>query len=71
MISQKGKRKLIYEGENFCWFVRVSFQKGHRIHIVSEDKKLHLEYPFLDTETPVTSAYVRKLLREYFRKHIR
>lgn len=68
MISQKGKRKLTYEGTNFCWFVRAGSRGGHRIYIVSEDKKLRLEYPFLDTEVPVTPAYVRKLLREYFRK---
>lgn len=68
MISPKGKRKLTYEGENFCWFVRVNSTGSHRIHIMSEDKKVHLEHPFLDTEVPVTPAYVRKLLEEYSRK---
>ena len=66
MISQKGKRKLIYEGEIFCWFVQVNSTGSHRIHIMSEDKKVHLKRPFLDTEVPVTPAYIRKLLEEYF-----
>lgn len=68
MISRRGKRKLTYEGENFCWFVRVDSTGAHRIHIMSEDKKVNLQRPFLDTEEPVTPAYVRKLLEEYFRK---
>ena len=69
MISRRGKRKLTYEGENFWWFVRVDSTGAHRIHIISEDKKVYLKRPFLDTEVPVTPAYVKKLLEEYFRKY--
>lgn len=63
MVNKKGKRKLIYAGKIFYWFVRID-DAGHRIHIVSDEGK-HLAYPFLDTEVPVTPGYIRKLLEEH------
>ncbi len=53
MVSKKNKRKIVYEGTNYYWYVRIN-EHGHRVHIISDDKKVHLEYPFLDTEIPVT-----------------
>lgn len=70
MVSSKGKRKLNYEKQNFLWFVQVTSAGAHRIHIISEDKKVHLVRPFLDTEVPVTPVYIRKLLEEYFRRQL-
>lgn len=52
MVSKKNKRKIVYEGTNYYWYVRIN-EHGHRVHIISDDKKVHLEYPFLDTEIPV------------------
>lgn len=51
MVFKKNKRKIVYEGTNYYWYVRVN-ERGHRVHIISDDKKVHLEYPFLDTEIP-------------------
>lgn len=65
MVSGKNKRKLEYEGKNYYWYVRVN-DHGHRVHIISEDKKIHLEYPFIDTEVSVTPQVIRKHLKEYF-----
>ena len=67
MVSSKGKRKLIYNGTTFYWFVRVN-EHGHRVHIISEDKKVNLEYPFFDTETQVTPGKIRSWLDEYYGK---
>ena len=65
MVLKKNKRKIEYEGICYYWYVRVN-DNGHRVYIVSEDKKVHLEYPFLDTEIPVTPQDIRKHLNEYY-----
>lgn len=58
MVSKKNKRKIAYEGTNYYWYVRVD-EHGHRVHIISDDKKVHLEYPFFDTEIPVAPQDIR------------
>ena len=68
MVSKKGKRKMDYEGKVFYWFIRKNSEGIPRIHILSEDKKLHLEYPLFDREVPVVSSYIRKLLKDYYDK---
>ena len=65
MVSKKNKRKIVYEGINYYWYVRVD-ELGHRVHIISDDKKVHLEYPFFDTELPVTPRNIRNHLKEYY-----
>lgn len=65
MVSKKNKRKIEYEGNCYYWYVRIN-ERGHRVHIVSENKKVHLEYPFLDTEVPVTPWDVRKFLERFY-----
>lgn len=65
MVSGKNKRKIVYEGTNYYWYVRVSGH-GHRVYIISDDKKVRLDYPFLDTEIPVTSKHIRNHLKEYY-----
>lgn len=68
MISKKGKRKLVYEEKIFYWFVRVNSIGIPKIHILSEDKKINLEYPLFDKEIPATTAYIKHLLKEHFEK---
>lgn len=68
MVSKKGKRKLVYEGKSFYWFVRANPNGVPRIHILSEDKKINLEYPLFDRKNLSTAAYVKHLLKEYFEK---
>ncbi len=68
MLSRKGKRKLEYKGESFYWFVRADRQGSPRIHILSEDKKINLEYPTFDLEAPVTPVYIKHLLKKYYDK---
>lgn len=65
------KRKIEYEGNIFYWFVRADDNGRLRIHILSEDKKINLEYPPFDSEVPVTPSYIRRLLDNYFMKSIR
>lgn len=68
---KEGKRKIEYEGNIFYWFVRADDNGRLRIHILSEDKKINLEYPPFDSEVPVTPSYIRRLLDNYFMKSIR
>jgi len=65
-VSKKGKRKFEYEGKLFYWFVRSNDSGKFRIHILSEDKKINLDYPMFDSEVPVTPLYIRQLLDDYF-----
>ena len=68
MIWKKGKRKIEYEGKFYYWYVRIG-ANGHRVHVLSEDKKIHLEYPFPDTEVPITPQTVREYLNAYYDIH--
>ncbi|MCM1303998.1 MAG: hypothetical protein NC305_00970 [Lachnospiraceae bacterium] len=63
MVSSKGKRKLEYNGTVYYWFVRKNAADIPRIHILSEDKRVNLEYPCMDSEVPVVPAYIRELLK--------
>ncbi len=65
MVSKKGKRKLIYEGRVFYWFVRMNSKEIPRLHILSEDKKIQLECALIDREVPAVSSYVRQILKEH------
>lgn len=67
MVFKKGMRKIEYEGATYYWYVRIK-NKRHRVHIISDDKKVHLEYPFIDTEIPVTPQVIRDHLKEYYGK---
>ena len=66
MVSKKGKRKFEYEGKSFYWFIRTNDVGILKIHILSNDKKINLEYPMFDSEVPVTPSYIKKLLDDYF-----
>ena len=39
-INTKGKRKIIFKNKIYYWFVRVEEDGSHRIHILTEDKKI-------------------------------
>ena len=65
MVSKKGKRKIVYDDRVYYWYVRVT-EGSHRIHIVSEDKKIRICSPFCDTEESVTPATVRGILEKHF-----
>jgi hypothetical protein len=45
-ISQKRKRKLIYDGDLYLWYVKEDddFSSIYRLHIMSEDGKMNLIY---------------------------
>ena len=64
-INLKGKRKIIFNDEVYYWFVKAEKDGSHKIHIMTEDKKIKKEYPMFDTEVPVTPAYIRKLLEDH------
>ncbi|WP_154662802.1 hypothetical protein [Ruminococcus albus] len=49
----------------FYWYVRVT-EGRHRIHVISEDKKIRICSPFRDTEESVTSAAVRALIDKHY-----
>lgn len=66
MVSKKGKRKMVYNGSVFYWFVRKNQFGISKIHILSEDKKINLEYHLFDTENAATKKEVERLLESYF-----
>lgn len=61
-INAKGKRRIIFKNKIYYWFVRVEEDGSHRIHIMTEDKKINRVYPVFDTEVPVTPDNIRKIL---------
>lgn len=65
MISKKGKRKLVYNGITYYWFVRLN-EHGYSVHIISEDRKVNLNYPFFDSEKPVTPREICRRLEEFY-----
>lgn len=71
MVAKKGKRIIEYEGKVFYWFVRADDNGRLRIHILSDDKKINLEYPPFDSEVPVTPSYIRRLLDNCFLNNTR
>ena len=69
MVSKKGTSKLEFEGNIFYWFVRRNAEGYKRIHILSEDKKVHLEFPPIDSEAIIEPAFIRERLKKYFASH--
>lgn len=61
-INTKGKRKIIFNNEVYYWFVKIEKDGSHRIHILTEDKKINRVYLMVDTEVSVTPSYICKLL---------
>lgn len=68
MVSPKGKRKIEYNGTIYYWYISVG-ERGHRVHIISEDKKVKLESPFLDTEVSITPQVIRNHLEKHMREN--
>lgn len=66
MISKKGKRPIEYNKQMFYWYVKTDNIGIKKIHILSEDKQVQLQYSFFDSEIPVTSSYIRHLLDNYY-----
>lgn len=64
MILRKGKRKIVYNGMIYYWYV-----KNPCIYIISEDKKLHLKYGF-DKEICIGPQYIEHLLYGYYSQKI-
>lgn len=65
MVSKNGKRKIEYKGGVYYWYVRI-VNNEHRVHIMSDDKKVKLDYPFFDSEIPITPQVIRQHLNEYY-----
>lgn len=66
MVLKRGKRKLIYDGTVFYWYVRINLEGIPRIHILSEDKQINLEFPSFDKELPVTPKEIKVNLKRHF-----
>ncbi|RHR49404.1 hypothetical protein DWX10_21970 [Clostridium sp. AF18-27] len=65
MISKKGKRRMEYNGAVYYWFVRKNREGVPRIHILSEDKKVNLEFPLFDSEASTTRQEIERLLKQH------
>ena len=60
MISTKKKRKLVYNGSVFYWYIDLPY-----LIVVPEDKKLRLQCGF-DKEIGIGSQYFKKQLANHF-----
>lgn len=69
LVSKKGTRKIEYNGNDFYWFVRRNQFGALKIHILSGDKKIRLEYPPIDTEVSTTPKDIRRFLDDYFKSN--
>lgn len=69
MVSKKGKRKIKYNDNIFYWYVRKTHEGSLRIHILSKDKRVNLEFAPFDTELPVTPKEIKAKLERYFDKN--
>lgn len=60
MISQKGKRKLIYKDRLYYWFVKLDedYHKPYLL-IISDDRKLQLFYPLNQTNDKFSYPVIR------------
>ena len=69
MVSKKGKRKIEYNDNIFYWYVRKNSEGNPRIHILSEDKRINLEFAPFDTELPVTPKEIKEKIESYFNEN--
>ena len=59
-VSAKGKRRLTFEGKLYYWYVAEDRDSAdYLLHIVSEDKKLVLEYRV----DQISDAFIHPKLR--------
>ena len=65
-VNAKNKRKLIYNGQLFYWYVRKKQDGIPRLHIISDNKKVNLDRPLFDAEVTVVREYVVKQLDDYY-----
>lgn len=56
-----------WDGILYYWFIQSDEANILKIHVLSSDKKMNLECPLFDREVPVTPAYVKHLLDDYFK----
>lgn len=66
MVSKKGKRKIVYNDNTFYWYVRKNPEGNPRIHILSENKRINLDFAPFDSELSVTPKEIRAKLERYF-----
>ncbi len=45
MVSKKNKRKIVYEGTNYYWYVRIN-EHGHRVRITDEIPEMLIKWVF-------------------------
>jgi len=67
LISERGKRKLEYQGTFYYWYIKKDFGGVPKIHIISDDKKLYLIYAF-DRERVISPMYIQDILNIHFAK---
>lgn len=67
MISEKGKRKLEYQGNVYYWYIENDKDGVPKMRIISDDKKLQLTRGF-DSEMVISSMYIKEVLKKHFTK---
>jgi len=65
LLSEKGKRKLEYQGRIYYWYIKKDADDVPKICIISDDKKLQLKHGF-DREMIIGPAYIKGLLQRHF-----
>jgi len=67
LISEKGKRKLEYQGNVYYWYIENDKDGVPKMRIISDDKKLQLTRGF-DSEMVISSMYIKEVLKKHFTK---
>lgn len=66
MVSSKGKRKILFNGQVFYWHIQKNDAGNPEIIIVSEDKSIYLKRCF-DKELCIGPGYIRDLLERVYK----
>lgn len=76
-VCKKGKRKIVYEDQNYYWHIAPDYDRAELrhnfniLHIVAEDKTLEVHYPIelMDQNLEAVTPRLVKDIIAAFRKN--
>lgn len=68
MINTKRKRKIVFREKTFYWYIKKDETGYPHIVVFSEDKKIRLNAPLIDSESIGGPRDVAELLEAYYKK---
>lgn len=67
MIDARGKRKLVFRGRVFYWYIKKDETGYPYIFVFSEDKRLRITEPLIDSEDICGPRAAIVLLQAHFK----